>query len=131
MLIEWQESYSTGIDEFDDHHKKLIDLLNRSYFMIVEEGSKEELRQLLDGLLEYTRYHFEAEEEMMRAKKYRKLDQHVTEHLNFTHRIISLDKEARGGQEYLPVDIFDFVRHWFLNHIITSDAEMSRAIRFR
>jgi len=131
MFIEWKESFATGIAEFDDHHRKLIDLLNSSYFMIIEGNGQEELQQLLDGLLDYTRYHFEAEEAMMRAKDYRKLDEHMIEHINFTHGILSFARQARAGQQFLPIEIFDFVRNWFVMHVVTSDAEMSRAVRFR
>jgi len=131
MLIEWKEAYLTGIDEFDDHHRKLFDLLNKSYFMIVEGSSQEELGELLAELLDYVRYHFAAEEELMRAKAYRKIDEHLIEHFNFTHRVQSFEKEARDDQQYLPVEIFDFIRHWFLDHIVTVDVEMSRALRFK
>ena len=62
MLIEWKDAYVTGIDEFDDHHRKLFEMLNKSYFMIVEESSEAELKELLAELLDYIKYHFDAEE---------------------------------------------------------------------
>ena len=67
----------------------------------------------------------------MRAKAYRKIDEHMIEHINFTHRIVSFERDAKDGQPFLPMEIFDFIRRWFLEHIVTVDVEMSRAIRFR
>jgi hemerythrin len=28
-LIEWQDSYSVGVDKLDDDHKRPIDIINR------------------------------------------------------------------------------------------------------
>ena len=58
-------------------------MLNQSYFMIVEESS-EELKELLAESLDYINYHLDAEEKLMRAKAYRKIDEHMIEHINFT-----------------------------------------------
>ena len=131
MLIEWEDAYVTGIDEFDNHHRKLFAMLNKSYHMIVAGSSQQELEELLADLLDYIRYHFAAEEELMRAKEYRNIDRHVIEHINFTHRILSFEKEAREGGQFLPVEIFDYIRRWFLEHIVTVDVKMSRALLIR
>ena len=31
IVIHWKEDYSTGIDEIDQQHKKLIDMINVLY----------------------------------------------------------------------------------------------------
>ena len=128
MLVEWKEDYATGIDEIDGHHRHLLDLLNKSYFLILKDGTQDELRQLLAELIDYAGYHFAAEEELMRSKGYDKIDSHLREHFSFTHKVLSFEKEAREGRKYLPVDVFDFVRKWLLDHILTIDAEMGRVI---
>ncbi len=129
MLVEWKETYATGIDQIDGHHKHLIDLLNKSYFLILKDGTQDELRQLLAELIDYAKYHFDAEEELMRAHDYADIDGHLRQHFSFTNKVLSFEKEAREGQKYLPVDVFDFVRKWLLDHILTIDAEMGKTIR--
>jgi hemerythrin-like metal-binding protein len=131
MLVEWTELYSTGIDEIDGHHKKLLELLNKSYFMILEESSQDELMELLEELIDYAKYHFATEEELMRSHDYDKIDGHLREHFRFTNKVLSFEIEARVGKKYLLVDVFDFVRNWLLNHILTVDLEMAKAIRSR
>ena len=77
MFIEWNDEYSTRIDEIDSHHRKLIELLNRSYLLIMQEAERNELSQLLDDLIDYAKYHFAAEENIMRQHHYSDLDRHV------------------------------------------------------
>jgi hemerythrin len=129
MLVDWKEIYATGIDEIDGHHKHLIKLLNRSYFLIIENGSQEKLKQLLDELIDYAGYHFSAEEELMRSHDYQDIDRHLREHFSFTNKMLSFQKDAGQENKYLSVEVFDFVRNWLLDHILTSDAEMARAVR--
>lgn len=129
MLATWKDVYSTGIDEIDGHHKKLIELLNKSYSMILEESSQEEQQLLLAELIQYAHYHFEAEEELMRRHQYSKIDRHLREHFSFNNKVLSFDNEARDGRKYLPVDVFDYVSDWLIDHILTMDAAMAREIR--
>lgn len=128
MFVEWEEKYATGIEMIDGHHKKLLDMLNKSYFMVLQGNSEEELTHLLAELIDYAKYHFSAEEELMRTHNYCNIDQHVREHFNFNNHVLTFQKEAREGKNYLSVDIFDFVRNWLLDHILKIDSEMSRAI---
>ena len=34
-LMEWKDSYSVGVDQMDDHHKRLIEIINK-----VDEADK-------------------------------------------------------------------------------------------
>ena len=62
-LIEWNASYITGIDLIDSQHKILINKANKLNNCIQEFNFSNNLKILLDELLEYAFYHFEIEEE--------------------------------------------------------------------
>jgi hemerythrin len=128
MFVEWDNSFSINIDELDRHHKKLIDLLNKSYLLIMQEAGQEELSHLLDELIEYAQYHFAAEEDLMRLHHYQNLDQHLVWHFGFINKVLSFRKEMNEGKGYLAIDIFDFIRNWLLDHILRIDSEMGKAI---
>jgi hemerythrin len=128
MFIEWNDSFSIDINVIDQHHRKLIDLLNKSYILIMQEAGQDELSHLLDELIEYAQYHFAAEEEMMRQHQYLYLDQHVIWHFSFINRVLSFRKEMDDSKGGLSIEIFDFIRNWLLDHILKIDAEMGRTI---
>lgn len=131
MIVEWEDKYKIGFDEIDGHHRKLFQLLNRSYILLLQEDNREELMQLLDELIDYARYHFAVEEDLMQAYCYRYIDRHMIEHFNFADRVLSLKKEIQEGRKYLSVEVFDFIKSWLLVHILESDSEMGKSIRFK
>jgi hemerythrin len=64
MLIEWEDIYSVGIEEFDNDHKKLIELINRLHQAMLDKKAKEVLGEIINELVDYTIYHFNKEEAM-------------------------------------------------------------------
>lgn len=128
MIIEWDDTYSIGIDELDNHHRNLIQLLNRSYFLILQGSDLTELSLLLGELIKYAQYHFAAEEELMRQHQYTHLDRHVSEHYSFTDKLLSFTQEMADGKRCLSIEIFEFIRNWLLDHILKIDSEMGKTI---
>lgn len=128
MNIEWNDSYLIGIEEIDGHHKKLIEMINKSYSLILKENIQVELSQLLDELIEYARYHFASEEKLMRQYRYHNLDKHMIEHFNFCNKLLKYKKDSIDGKEYVSIDVFDFIMHWLIDHEFKMDSEMGRFI---
>jgi len=129
MIVEWKDEYSVGLEEIDSHHKRLIELLNKSYLMVLQDDKHPELSKLLFELLAYAKYHFAAEEELMREYQYEKMEQHELAHLSFINKVVTYKKDLGTGMKYLSVEIFDFIRSWLLDHILKIDAEMGKSIR--
>jgi len=53
-FMEWTEEMDVGISEFNNHHKKLIELINRLFNAMSENKTKEVLEQIFLELIEYT-----------------------------------------------------------------------------
>ena len=88
MFIEWNYSYSVGIDEVDEHHKKLLELIDKSYRIRLLSENKEDLSHLLYELINYAHYHFSAEERLMLNYDYPDIARHISEHNAFTNAMI-------------------------------------------
>ena len=128
MYIEWDDRNLVGIEEVDAHHKKLIEMINKSYSLILKENIQIELSQLLDELIEYAKYHFASEENIMRKYRYHNIDLHIIEHFNFCNKVLTYQKDSKDGKEYVSIDIFDFIMHWLIDHELKMDSEMGRFI---
>ncbi|MCW8916820.1 MAG: bacteriohemerythrin [Magnetovibrio sp.] len=120
MTIQWDTSLSVGVDSIDDDHKKLLNIINA--FGSDDEKSREELTVLIDELLDYTRYHFEREEEMMAENGYYQLEEHKQEHGQFIKKLmelgIMLDTE---DVEQTRKETSQFLSMWLSRHIRWSD----------
>jgi hemerythrin-like metal-binding protein len=125
LLIEWYKTYELGILEIDDHHRKLVDLLNKTYNMILCPTVKNEIHEILNELLNYTEYHFTAEEQIMKAARYTVIKTHVTKHNIFKKQLSELMHAYHSGKPHLHNDVVLFLWYWLKNHILKDDKELT------
>ncbi|MBN2617120.1 MAG: hemerythrin domain-containing protein [Spirochaetales bacterium] len=76
----WSKYFVTGITQIDDQHKKLVELVNELGEITVDGvSSSVNWNDILDRLINYTKYHFKDEEKLMIEYKIAK--RHFTEHV--------------------------------------------------
>jgi hemerythrin len=128
--VEWEDKYLLGIEQFDEHHKYLVGLLNEVYEMFVSgQNGDGEVMRILDSLAEYATYHFTLEENWMRKLDYPKREGHFLEHERFIRRLSEFNQHFRDGTANLTLEMVSFLRGWLLNHVLTIDAEYGAFIR--
>ncbi|KJU82799.1 hemerythrin-like, metal-binding domain protein, partial [Candidatus Magnetobacterium bavaricum] len=64
-FIVWNDNIGLGIREIDDQHKALIDIINNLFDAMSAKRANEILSGIFKELIDYTRYHFSAEEGLM------------------------------------------------------------------
>lgn len=124
-LIEWKENYSVKIKEFDEHHRRLIQLINELHEAMMGGRGKEVLKKIINELVNYTSFHFSAEEKYLRKYQFSSFDKHKKEHDNFVAKVVEFQKNYTAGKVLLTMDINSFLKDWLLNHILKSDKEYS------
>ena len=119
-IVKWSSQYSLGLDEIDEQHKSLLDLINKIWQSIVDRSDQKATLNLVEELETYTLAHFAAEETFMRVTRYPDFDAHKKEHQNFVARIAAEKKRAQliGS---LSLDLVHFLRDWLIDHILVSD----------
>lgn len=131
-MFEWKETYSVGINEIDEQHKRLFEIGREVSDLLGVYGVKdvkEEVELAIESLIDYTKYHFEFEEKLMEKYSYPDLEIHKEEHLEFVENIINLKNELKEGHEIdVILGSMAFIAEWIFKHIAKSDAEYSRYI---
>ena len=125
-LINWEKSFEIGIEELDDHHKQLVELLNKTYDDIITGADHETLEKILNALIDYATYHFTAEEYWMKLHGYPGLTQQCQDHNMFIERIIQIRKDFREGKYNLTIEVLYFIKNWLQEHILEKDAAYGR-----
>ncbi|MFN3659993.1 MAG: bacteriohemerythrin [Brevinematales bacterium] len=120
-FISWDESMSVGVAEFDGHHQKLVDLVNKLFDSMKAGKAKEVLGDILKELMEYTRYHFDAEERLMREYNYPAFVTHRLEHERLMQDVSTFYQKFQNGDVFLSLDIMNFLKEWLAKHILESD----------
>jgi hemerythrin len=126
QVIEWNDSFSIGVQQFDEHHQHLVGLLNKAYnnFAVgFVDGTPESIGAILDELIDYATYHFAAEEHWMKENSYPKLAEHSEEHRRLSSRVVEMVKDYHLDKPNLALEILTFLNNWLTSHILESDYE--------
>ncbi len=120
-LIEWSESLSVNVTTFDNEHKKLIDMINDLNDAMREGKSNHVMGDIISRLLDYTRMHFRAEEQLFSKYGYPDAELHKKEHEELVKKVVDIQERFNSGQIALSIEIMNFLRDWLRNHIKKSD----------
>ncbi|OGF01617.1 MAG: hypothetical protein A2509_03245 [Candidatus Edwardsbacteria bacterium RIFOXYD12_FULL_50_11] len=120
-LIKWAAQYKVNIEEIDQQHVKLIDLVNKLYTALKNGGAKAILEGILTEMMDYAEYHFDAEETLFGLHLYPETMHHIQEHNIFKKIVISL-KEKHENEDYsTSMETMFFLREWLTKHILEED----------
>lgn len=127
-IVQWNSNYLLGIQQIDEHHRHLFDLLNKTYDMFIAGESKQRLSHLLDELIDYATYHFSAEEVLMKNNNYPLYEQHHELHQNFCQRVLEIQGDYTKGRTDLSLEVLSFLKNWITDHILVKDADYGHFI---
>lgn len=120
-FIDWSPSLSVGIARFDDQHRKLIVLINELHDGMRAKKGKEAVDKVLDGLIEYTRTHFKAEETAFEANGYPGAAEHKKQHDALISKVAELHEKHHCGALFVTVETLEFLSSWLKGHIMDTD----------
>ncbi|WP_260291278.1 bacteriohemerythrin [Sedimenticola hydrogenitrophicus] len=117
----WKEAYSVGVAALDEDHKKLIDLLNQFQTAYEYHTSDAFERRALNELIDYTKYHFQREEQLMEEHGYPDLERHKEKHQEMIAEVdrFVADYEIRGHAAL--ADVAHYLMGWLITHINGTD----------
>lgn len=120
-FILWRNSLSIGNDLIDSQHQKLIEIINRLFEGISKKDPSLKMQKIFDELVAYTRYHFNAEEELMQRSSNPMLFEHKKAHLDFVNKVNSFKMSNISADEKIKMEVFKFLKNWLIEHIMNMD----------
>jgi HAD superfamily hydrolase (TIGR01509 family) len=121
--IQWKDRYNIGYKEIDTQHKSLLGVLNELIDLVDEGRDPEHVARIFHQLCDYVRIHFSTEERYMRACGYPRLTDHEGLHATFVQKLLELNAAYDPADPHLLIETLDFVKHWYLDHIIKADMD--------
>jgi hemerythrin len=128
-MFEWKPEYSVRIPEIDAQHQRLFALAAQLHAAMADGKAKAVLEQSLAQLVDYTKVHFAAEEQLMGQYRYPEAAAHKAQHDQLTAQVIDLQKKFRSGGAGLTISLMVFLKNWLERHIAGSDQQYSAFIR--
>ncbi len=128
-LFEWNDEYLIGIEELDYEHRDLINRLNELHGELAHHDEKGQIEDCLREIQVRVVAHFALEEHFMLENNFNNYAPHKEEHDNFLALIADLIEKFLTDPELSYGDqLEEQLRHWIVNHILTSDQELASAI---
>jgi len=115
--LDWDVSFATGVDRYDEAHKVLFKMVNDLHDAMQQKRSKEAIGQILDGLADYTVNHFADEERVFAQTGYPEEAQHKQHHKKLVDQVVVLQGKFHSGETLLTQDVITFLTDWLINHI--------------
>lgn len=125
-MFKWKDKFSCKINSIDEQHKKLFEIGARLYDLASLKSDADhydEIKSILNELMDYTEYHFSYEEELMVKEGYPDFDVHKMEHDFFIKKLRKLEGlDLEKNQQEGILKVVSFVADWIAAHILQTDA---------
>lgn len=119
-FLTWDDSFSVGVQEIDNQHKKLIEMLNQFYEHVAADNKKA-LAELLKAMGEYTVYHFQTEEKYFDRFQFAEAPAHKQKHKDFIAKVNDVATRFNAGKMVISIELTNFIKDWVVNHVKNED----------
>ena len=123
QALVWEDRFSVGIREFDQHHKILFEMINSLIFSQENKSDPNIIKNTLEQLRSYTIFHFVAEEAMMKHFGFDGLDEHVAEHETLLEQVVEYQDRIAADDGVTMDEILNFLAGWLLDHTLGLDQQ--------
>lgn len=129
--IQWNDSFLINFREIDSQHKRLVDMINDLDDAMREGKGREVLAKIIDGMVAYTKTHFETEEKYLAELHYPGLGEQKREHAEFVKKISDFRNDFQAEKLGLSIRVMDFLSNWLTHHIKHLDKQYAPFVHER
>ncbi len=132
-MKQWSDEFCMGIEEIDQDHRNMFEMVDRLYAATEQGKETEEIRSVLTFLEVYVREHFRREEEYMDRYAYPLAELHKEKHHGFVQEFLRVrdefDRDSEAG--YLSLLVEGWLYSWMDDHFSRDDRELGRFLKAR
>jgi len=126
-IVVWCDKYATGIEQIDEQHHHLVNLTNQLYAACFakEDVLKTVFKDAMSRMVEYVRFHFDAELKLLQAIEYPDYQNHKKMHDALIVKILEAAKGYDEGKKFVPNNFVRTLVDWVFSHIAVYDKRYS------
>ena len=121
ILITWKPGYELGIPIIDEQHRGVVTIINSLYYGMQHKHGESMLAPITHMICDYTRIHFEIEEDFLRKCNFPDVDSHQLLHKELIGDLSRAKKESMFKRDSLQ--FMDFLKKWWIDHICNKDRQ--------
>jgi len=127
--LDWQDRFSIGIEEIDNQHKKIIEMINRLDKSRIDGNFGSEVNVVLVQLVKYSMEHFKYEEDLMQRMKFADAEKHRELHAELTEQIVVLLRRVKQGYNINVFEVISILKSWMIDHIRKEDRKFGKHVQ--
>ena len=122
-LLEMTSQMKTGIEEMDEQHSRIINMMNETYKAIVEKANAKQRNELIKTFSDYVSFHFSNEERYFEDFSFEHIDIHKKAHAVFLKLIRELEVAINKAKKEDINKTLIAMRDWVINHFSQDDQQ--------
>jgi hemerythrin len=125
---DWDDSLSVKVDLIDEQHKMLIQRLADLSDAFSRGLEQNKVMKTLEFMIDYTDFHFSAEEKVMAENDYPGFGEQKRQHEEFRTTLNNIveDYKEEGTTTAIAESINVFLLNWLIKHIKGSDTKLGQ-----
>ena len=127
IFIVWKPEYDLGIPIIDEQHRGIVSTINSLYFGMQNKHGESMLAPIIGMIHEYTRIHFDIEEDFLKKCEFPMAGRHRELHSELTAALSAIGKDSISHRD--PYEFMDFLKKWWVDHICHKDREFLNYLR--
>jgi hemerythrin len=122
-FFDWDDRFVVNVAEIDQQHRRhaAIERTNELATLEAVLAEIETVTTVIDELAKYASYHFDTEEQHMRANAYPEYESHLAEHQQFINKVKTFKSSFEKAKTRLSTEIVEFLKTWWQKHILAAD----------
>lgn len=124
-FMAWDEKYQVNINIIDEQHKRLFTMIDNFHHSLRQKQTRKAMAEILQGLTEYSVYHFDTEESLMVLHQYPAHQEHHSAHDAFIKKTRDIRTRFEDGELVIPIEVAEFLKDWLSNHILVTDKKLA------
>jgi hemerythrin len=127
-MLQWKESYESGVKEVDEQHQKLFKMVNDFEELVLAKKAEQRFEDALKFLGNYVTVHFSCEESCMAQMKCSAAAQNKKAHAEFLNVFQSFVGrfKSEGYSDALANELLRTVQKWLIQHICGVDVRLKQ-----
>ncbi len=120
-LIGKNKTLLTGIEEMDEQHQRIIDMVNDIFEAFRNNAKRANIKESLKTLIDYSSWHFSNEERYFEEFGFEAKEAHKKSHNEFTSELQKFSKSYDKGRAQNYEAFMLYVKHWIESHFANDD----------
>jgi len=122
-LLDWVDKFILGIEDIDEQHKQLIELVNSMFASFKLDKNKKEIKENIKSFVDFASYHFGNEEQYFEQFNYPESESHIKEHNEFIKQVKAFQSDYNANKVKFLDDIMSYIKVWLYRHFTEIDVK--------